>query len=285
MTGFARIFPAGHQGSVIAMTDNAGNITESMSYDEYGNGTPLTGEQFGYTGRRFDPETGLYYYRARYYAPQLGRFLQTDPVGDKDDIDLYSYVGNDPLDKTDPTGNFGWHCTSLGNGTSDCEADGLVANGIMNIYVAINNYIMTHWAASSSSSPSDSSAPAPTPAPAPVSTPAPPDPDKPPHGNSNSSKKPQHRYTIRDKRTGDVKKTGISGQPLNQNGTSPRANPQVNAANNAAGKDVFEAKVEQTNIPSRELAKQAEKSATDALNAQGHSLDWQTLPQPTQPPP
>lgn len=58
-----------HQGSVMAMTDSAGNVTESMSYDEYGNGTPSTGEQFGYTGRRFDPETGLYYYRARYYAP------------------------------------------------------------------------------------------------------------------------------------------------------------------------------------------------------------------------
>jgi RHS repeat-associated protein len=93
-----------HQGSVMAMTDNAGNVTESMSYDEYGNGTPSTGEQFGYTGRRFDPETQLYYYRARYYAPQLGRFLQTDPVGYKDDIDLYTYVGNDPLDRTDPTG-------------------------------------------------------------------------------------------------------------------------------------------------------------------------------------
>ena len=96
-----------HQGSVMAMTDNVGNVTESMSYDEYGNGTPSTGEQFGYTGRRFDPETGLYYYRARYYAPQLGRFLQTDPVGYKDDIDLYTYTGNDPLDRTDPSGNEG----------------------------------------------------------------------------------------------------------------------------------------------------------------------------------
>lgn len=47
----------------------------------------------------------LYYYRARYYSPQLGRFLQTDPVGYASDVDLYTYVYNDPADKTDPTGN------------------------------------------------------------------------------------------------------------------------------------------------------------------------------------
>jgi len=57
-----------------------------------------------YTGQRFDPETGLYYYRARYYSAALGRFLQTDPIGYKDDLDWYTYVGNDPTDKTDPTG-------------------------------------------------------------------------------------------------------------------------------------------------------------------------------------
>jgi RHS repeat-associated protein len=93
-----------HQGSVMAMTDGSGNLTQRIGYDEYGNGSPTTGEQFGYTGRRYDPETGLYYYRARYYAPAIGRFLQVDPVGYKDNLNLYTYVGNDPLDKTDPTG-------------------------------------------------------------------------------------------------------------------------------------------------------------------------------------
>lgn len=96
-----------HQGSVMAMTDGSGNLTQRVGYDEYGNGSPATGEQFGYTGRRYDPETGLYYYRARYYAPAIGRFLQVDPVGYKDNLNLYTYVWNDPLDRTDPSGNEG----------------------------------------------------------------------------------------------------------------------------------------------------------------------------------
>ncbi len=98
-------FHADKRGSVIAMGDAAGTRVEGpFVYGPYGSGAPVGGEPYKYTGRRLDAETGLYYYRARYYSPSLGRFLQTDPIGYGDDLNMYTYVGNDPTDRTDPTG-------------------------------------------------------------------------------------------------------------------------------------------------------------------------------------
>lgn len=62
---------------------------------------------FQYTARESDTETGLYYYRARYYDPNVGRFLSEDPSRPDEAIDFYAYVSNNPTNFADPRGLYG----------------------------------------------------------------------------------------------------------------------------------------------------------------------------------
>ncbi len=102
-------------GSVVAVTDEDGDVLETYNYEPYGEVTiynpaglelneSAIGNEVLFTGQRLDPETGNYYYKARYYLSKLGRFLTRDPIGYKDGMNLYSYVGGNPIINTDPSG-------------------------------------------------------------------------------------------------------------------------------------------------------------------------------------
>jgi RHS repeat-associated protein len=101
--GDRRWLHADERGSVLASTDGAGTAT-AYQYGPYGEPTTWSGSRFKYTGQIALHEAQLYHYKSRVYDPVLGRFLQTDPVGYKDDVNLYAYVRNDPVNAFDPIG-------------------------------------------------------------------------------------------------------------------------------------------------------------------------------------
>ena len=105
-------------GSVTSLSNASGSLAQTYTFDSFGKQTASSGSltnPFQYTARESDTETGLYYYRARYYDPSAGRFLSEDPIGfNSAQDDFYSYAGNSPLGRVDPLGLA--HCTFELNG-------------------------------------------------------------------------------------------------------------------------------------------------------------------------
>ncbi|HET7584034.1 MAG TPA: RHS repeat-associated core domain-containing protein [Gemmatimonadaceae bacterium] len=94
-------------GQVVALVDSANHAVDKYEYDPYGvllDSTEAVPQPLKYMGRELDSETGLYYVRARYYDPSLGRFISEDPGGVSGGINPYAYLAGEPINSRDPSG-------------------------------------------------------------------------------------------------------------------------------------------------------------------------------------
>ena len=112
----ALYFTTDHLGSTRALTNAAGVAIANITYDSFGNSSGSALTRYTYTGREFDSDAGILYYRARWYDPQLGRFISEDPARFDGDVNWYIYAKNDPIRSTDPLGLKLWVCSRAARG-------------------------------------------------------------------------------------------------------------------------------------------------------------------------
>ena len=139
-TGEIYFYIRDRRANIIGLVDVNGNVVEKYEYTPFGQMTiydadgmmifdneSAIGNPYGFTGRRWDPESELWYYRNRMYSDYLGRFLQRDPAGFVDSYNLYAYTANNPLAFGDPSG-LGLLSFVAGYGWSGPAADAFEAS-------------------------------------------------------------------------------------------------------------------------------------------------------------
>jgi len=134
--GVTSFYNADGLGTVTSLSNAAGALAQTYAFDSFGRQTASSGSvtnPFQYTGREFDPETGLDYYRARYYDPNTGRFTSEDPLRFlSGDTNFYAYVFNSPVNWEDPSG-YSCHCT-YSQSTGHLVCKDLLGNIVVNVF-------------------------------------------------------------------------------------------------------------------------------------------------------
>ncbi|WDE02340.1 RHS repeat domain-containing protein [Thalassomonas actiniarum] len=117
------------RGSVVGLSNSSGQLVEQYSYGPFGESSDISalGNPLRYTARRLDSDANLYFYRARYYDPEQGRFIQSDPLGYADGMNTYAYVANDPMNFVDPQGLYAQGSLDVLGGAADEFTFGLTS--------------------------------------------------------------------------------------------------------------------------------------------------------------
>ena len=281
------------KGDVIGIVNTAGTTVAKYTYDAWGkcdidpSGTTISLlNPFRYRGYYFDSELGFYYLNSRYYNHEWGRFINADVyVSTGQGIlgyNMFAYCNNNPIILKDVTGTAAGICVMFddagnpislsenGFGGSSGDFAGSTYHYGVDLSIADRSSLFTggiyncgystygYTSGPSYASPSGM-----------INS-------KEPHGNSKESTKLQHGYEISS--NNGVEKVGISGQPLNQDGSSPRANYQVNKWNKEAGYNKYWATVLISNVPGRAKILIWERSMADYYRSNGEPMSRHKRP-------